>query len=984
MTKKRIIFCLWIIINFLPQQKTQAQISLQEEGSPPDHSFDLLSTGVILVDGKDEISIKTAAQLFADDIHRVSGKRIEVRETGNQSLPSTLVIAGTHENNKLIQRLAENEKIKIDSLEGEWERYLIQVVEDPFPGVEKALVVIGSDRRGTAYGLLSISEVIGVSPWYWWADVPVEKKNDLLLSIKPFISNPPSVKYRGIFINDEDWGLLPWAKRTYDPELNDIGPKTYRQVFELLLRLKANYLAPAMHEASGAFNKYPENKFIADTFGIVMGSVHPEPLLFNNASEWDTKTMGPWDYMTNKENIIKVLDQRVEENSPFENVYTVALRGLHDKAMQGNYPMEERVRLLEEAVQDQRDILKRHIDKPIEEIPQAFTPYKEVLDIYEAGLDLPEDITIVWPDDNYGYMKRLSNKKEQERAGRSGVYYHASYLGSPHDYLWLSSTPPNLMYEELSKAYSTGADRLWLLNAGDIKSCEYPITQFLAMAWNIDSFNFENTPLFHAEWLSRLYGEQYFDDLKDITTQYYHLAFSRKPEFMGWGYEWNTHKHGRERTTDTDFSFSNYMEAENRLEEYERIARLSLQIMEDLPEEAKPSFYQLLYYPVKGAELMNKMRLIAQKNRWYAFQGRAKTNYLAEQTRKYYDSLHLITQEYNSLLDGKWNHVMSMVQGVTASYFEMPRLDSISLPEDGQMELFVQNSKPVRGVENNYFLPAFNPFTDRSYFVDVFNKGATPIDWEISQFDDWIIADRSSGKTEWEDRVWISIDWEKAPKGEDIRGELIFTSGDISKRVDVSVFNPENISPSDLEGVFVEDNGVISIPGADFHRKVENEDIKMQIIDHLGYEGPSVMIGDPTAEVINPKRRDAPYVEYDFYSFNYGSVDVYTYVLPVFPLTSDRDLGFHESSTEETKYAVSIGEGPIATPSSSSPEYSQEWSENVLRNAAINKSVLHINEAGRHSVRIKMADPGMIIQKIVLDFGGMKRSYLGPPSTKVE
>ncbi len=969
---------------FLFHFGANGQIKVVPEHSDGQNIFNLLEAKGIFIDDSDDITVETAAKLFAGDIYKVTGKKIPVLDH-NRRLPAEMIIAGTIDKNALIQQLIKAKKIKVDSLRGAWERYRIQVVENPFPEVEKALVIAGSDRRGTAYGLLSISALIGVSPWYWWADVPVKERADVVLSVAPFVSDPPSVKYRGIFINDEDWGLLRWAKKTYDPELNDIGPKTYRKVFELLLRLKANYLVPAMHEASGYFNKYPANKRIADTFGIIMGSAHPEPLLFNNASEWDEKTMGPWNYLTNRENIIKVLDQRVKENSPYENVYTVGLRGIHDRAMEGGYPLAERVKLLEQAIQDQRDILKKYIDKPIEAIPQAFTPYKEVLKLYDAGLKLPEDIIIVWPDDNYGYMKRLSSKKEQQRSGGSGVYYHASYLGSPHDYLWLASTPPNLMYEELSKAYKTGADRLWLLNSGDIKSCEAPITQFLAMAWDIDKFNFENTPLFRAKWLSHIYGEKYYEELVDITTTYDHLAFTRKPEFMGWGYEWNTHKHGRERTTVTDFSFANYREAESRLQEYERIANLSLQLMKALPEEQQPSFFELLYYPVKGAELMNKMRLTAQKNRWYAFQQRAKTNILGDKTRRYYDSLQIITKRYNSLLNGKWNHVMSMVQGVTASYFEMPQIDSIDLPAKGEMGLFIQNSKPVRGVNNHYFLPAFNPFTDKRYFVDVYNKGRRPITWTVAKSADWINISQTKGSTRLEDRVWVSVDWDNAPKGKHITAALVFSSSDgDTETVQLSLFNPSDLSVEEVKGLFIEDNGYISIPGAAFHRKVESEAIKMQLVDHLGFEDRSVMLGDPTAGVINPKRSDAPYVEYDFYCFNYGSVDVYTYALPVFPLTSNRDFGFHESSTTGAKYAVSIGEGPIATPTASAPEYSQEWSENVLRNCAINKSVLHINKPGKHTLRIKVADPGMVIQKIVLDFGGMKRSYLGPPSTQVK
>lgn len=939
-------------------------------------------TTPILYDDNDELSVKTALKLFTEDVERVSGKKPAlITESGKER---NLIIVGTIGKSNIIDQLIRQNKLDVGKIKGQWERYAIQTVKNPLKGVDQALVITGSDRRGTAYGLFSISETIGVSPWYWWADVPIKHSDNIFLDVKTFSSPAPTVKYRGVFINDEDWGLLPWAKHTFDPELKDIGPKTYAKVFELLLRLKANYLCPAMHEASGAFNKYSENKVVADSFGIVMGSVHPEPLLFNNASEWDKKTMGEWNYMTNKEGILKVLDQRVKENSPYENVYTLALRGLHDKAMTGGYSLEQRVALVSEALKDQRNILKKYIDKPIEEIPQAFTPYKEVLDLYLAGLELPDDVILVWPDDNYGYMKQLSNEQERKRSGGSGVYYHASYLGIPHDYLWLSSTPPALMYEELHKAYNTGADRLWLLNAGDIKSCEFPVTLFLDMAYDINQFTFENVPNYQANWLSSIYGEQYLDDFKEITREYNRLAFTRKPEFMGWGYEWNTFSHGRERPTDTDFSFTNYKEADKRIADYTRIGAAVERIRQEIPKEAEPSFFQLLYYPVKGAELMNKKWLTAQKNRLHIAQGRSNANILRDEVKHYYDTLYKISYEYNDLMDGKWKRIMSLRQGVTASYFELPKLDSVQVSTQAGMGLVVEGQEPLKGVSSFYTLPAFNPYTDKSYFIDVFNTGEGTFDWSAHPSDDWIKVSKSAGQVTHEERIWVSVDWEKAPKGERIGGEMVFRNGDMQEIIGISLFNPANVAVRDVKGLYIEDNGVISIAGADFHRKRETDDIKMHVIDNLGIEDQSVMIGNPTAKVHNPRDPKSPGVEYDFYTFHHGPVDVYTYVLPVFPLSSDRDFGFHEQGTGQTRYAVCIDDGPVALPSSSAPEYTQAWSDNVLRNAAINKSTFYIDKPGKHTLHIKCGDPGMVIQKIVLDFGGMKKSYTGPTVTKVE
>lgn len=603
-----------------------AQVAVHEKSPETKYAFTLASprqTAAILYDASDAAVVKRAAELFAADVEAVTGRRPQVTSATGETGPA--VIVGTVGGSALIRRLSEAGKIDTAPLEGAWERYLIQTVANPLPGIRKALVIAGSDRRGAAYGLFTLSELIGVSPWYWWADVPVKKHAALHVDAPPTYSQTPSVRYRGIFLNDEDWGLTPWASQTFEPERGNIGPRTYAKVCELLLRLKANYLAPAMHPVSTSFNQIPENKLVADTFAIVMGSTHCEPLLLNTASEWDTQTMGPWNYDKNKEGINRVLTQRVRENSPYENVYTLALRGLHDGAMSTTLPMHEKVRMLQQALLDQRQILAENIDRPVETVPQAFTPYKEVLEIYSNGLELPDDVTIVWPDDNYGYMKRLSSVREQRRTGRSGVYYHVSYLGVPHSYLWFSTTPPSLMYEELRKAYDTTADRLWLLNCGDLKGSEMQVSLFLDMAWDIGRFTADNVVTYPARWLAGIFGEAYYDRLEAMTREHLRLAFPRKPEYMGWGYHWNRFDHNCEQLTDTDFSFTNYDEAPRRLEAYRKLGARAEALLHEIGDEARPAFYQLVYYPLRGAELMNRMTLGGQRNRWYARQGRAAT-----------------------------------------------------------------------------------------------------------------------------------------------------------------------------------------------------------------------------------------------------------------------------------------------------------------------------------------------------------------------
>lgn len=963
-----------------------AQVAVHEKSPETKYAFTLASprqTAAILYDASDAAVVKRAAELFAADVEAVTGRRPQVTSATGETGPA--VIVGTVGGSALIRRLSEAGKIDTAPLEGAWERYLIQTVANPLPGIRKALVIAGSDRRGAAYGLFTLSELIGVSPWYWWADVPVKKHAALHVDAPPTYSQTPSVRYRGIFLNDEDWGLTPWASQTFEPERGNIGPRTYAKVCELLLRLKANYLAPAMHPVSTSFNQIPENKLVADTFAIVMGSTHCEPLLLNTASEWDTQTMGPWNYDKNKEGINRVLTQRVRENSPYENVYTLALRGLHDGAMSTTLPMHEKVRMLQQALLDQRQILAENIDRPVETVPQAFTPYKEVLEIYSNGLELPDDVTIVWPDDNYGYMKRLSGVREQRRTGRSGVYYHVSYLGVPHSYLWFSTTPPSLMYEELRKAYDTTADRLWLVNCGDLKGSEMQVSLFLDMAWDIGRFTADNVVTYPARWLAGIFGEAYYDRLEAMTREHLRLAFPRKPEYMGWGYHWNRFDHNCEQLTDTDFSFTNYDEAQRRLEAYRQLGARAEALLHEIGDEARPAFYQLVYYPLRGAELMNRMTLGGQRNRWYARQGRAATNAVRDEVQRCYDSLQVITRGYNSLLGGKWNHMMSMRQNYdgVSSYFNLPHLATHDAAGAPRLALQVAG-EDVTGARAFHAQPAFDNYLRRTYPVEIYNRGGGTLAWTAHASEPWVVLSKSAGKTADEERITVGIDWEKAPSGNAVPAQIVFRAGEQSEKVLVSLFNPTAPSRAELRGIYVENNGCVSIPAAGCHRVRENDRIKITAVEDLGIEGPALQLGDPTAPLQIFRSRDVPCAEYDFYAFDAGSVDVYTYVLPTFPLHADRDFRIGENTNTDTKYSVQIDDGALATPSSSHVEYSQVWFESVLRNCAVNKSTLHIDKPGRHTLRIRVGDPGIVLQKIVLDFGGMKRSYLGPQSTLIE
>ena len=605
-----------------------------------------LAEATIVYHKGDASLVKHMAQVLADDIRRVTGTSPKIStHKGN----GPVIILGT---TKFTGRHRE--------LKGTWERYAIDTKDG-------CICITGSDARGLAYGVFHVSEAIGVSPWYWFADIPIDKANKRVYDYtENYVSPTPSIKYRGIFINDEDWGLKPWAAQTYEKELGDIGPKTYDRVCELILRLKGNMLAPAMHSCTGAFYSHPESQVVADKWGIMITTSHCEPLLFNNAakSEWDKAVDGEWNYETNSATILKKLDNRIRETAQYDNIYTMGLRGLHDEAMKGSKDPKVRALTLEKVMTEQRAILQKHKHKKPNLLPQIFVPYKEALDIYDAGLRVPDDITLVWPDDNYGYMKRVSNQVEQQRKGHSGVYYHLSYCGTPHDNLWISTTAPMLMYEELLKAYTAGADRYWLLNVGDIKPMEIEMQQFFDMAYDFQAFSYDNVNSYQARWLAKLFGEKHLPMFQYILDHYYRLAWDRKPEFMGYEMEWDTKEYSR--LYDTDFSFQTGT-AQKRLTDYQDICFAYDAIERELLPEQRPALFEMLGYAVHSAYQMNRKFLYAQANH------ETGNMLYAEQSKDACREIDRLLERYNTQLNGKWNQMISEVTpGYTALYQNMP------------------------------------------------------------------------------------------------------------------------------------------------------------------------------------------------------------------------------------------------------------------------------------------------------------------------
>jgi hypothetical protein len=593
----------------------------------------------IYINKNTDALILWAINELADDIKEIKGKRPEI-------IPANTISKNGIYIGEVSSDLFQSKTIQKE-LSGQWEKFFIQKEKNN-------LLVVGSDVRGTVYAVFEMAERLGISPWKWWADVHSIKKENLVLQLpQNGIISSPSVQYRGIFLNDEDWALQPWAAKTFEPETGDIGPKTYEKIFQLLLRLRANTIWPAMHPSTKGFFTIVGNKEMAQKYHVVIGSSHAEPMLRNNVDEWKPKLYGDYNYFTNKTQVDKYWQDRLDElkSAQNETIMTLGMRGVHDSKMEGAKDLKESIEMVEKIILNQREMLSNTFKKPLTAIPQAFVPYKEVLELYDNGLKVPDDITLVWPDDNYGYIRRLSNEQEQKRKGGSGVYYHISYWGRPHDYLWLSTTQPGLIWYEMTKAYENGAKKMWIVNVGDIKPAEFDMELFLDLAWNINSIKSDGINKYLKNWASREFTPKVSTDVSIVFEEYYRLASLRKPEYMGWSQT--------EPTTPVKLSDFSTAEIWNRIKAYDILIEKIDNLTALIPEERKDAWFQLVVYPVKGAAYMNHK---------FLYWNLAATTSDEKEKAKYefsaskaYQQIKELTGFYNTKLsNGKWNHMMSM------------------------------------------------------------------------------------------------------------------------------------------------------------------------------------------------------------------------------------------------------------------------------------------------------------------------------------
>ena len=923
----------------------------------------------VFVAAAEQRVVHIAAQCLADDIKRVTGAQPAV-STKAPGPGEYAVLVGTLGKSPLIDGLVARRKLNVSALRGQWEAYTVLTVDNPLPGIKHGLVLIGSDERGTAYSIFTLTQAMGVSPWAWWADVRPAPRAALYVRPGAHPQASPAVKYRGIFLNDEDWGLLPWAAKTYDPQLGDIGPKTYARVCELLLRLRANYLWPAMHEVIQAFNVYPGNKKVADDYAIYMGSSHHEPML-RNTSEYKPKTMGPWNYTTNHDTIYHFWDQRVADNGQYRNIYTIGMRGIGDVPMQGDNSVAARIKVMDQVFADQRQILARRVNPDVTKVPQVFVPYNEVLALYRGGLKVPEDVTLLWVDDNHGYIRQLSTPAEQKRPGGSGVYYHISYWGPPADYLWLNTSAPALTWEEMSKAYDYQARTIWIVNVGDLKPGEIGTDFFLDLAWDVEKYRHFDQLTYLKQWAGRTFGAARGPAIGAVLNDYYRLNSVVKPEYFNLAH--------------SGFSAVAYGdEASRRLHDFDQLVARTDALYAQMEPRLKDAFYELVVYPVRGTALFNVKALQAERSRLYARQGRVSANRCADEATAAFAQIQKETDYFNTqLAGGKWNRMMDYKprnQGV----FAMPPVGRVTPPAGSGLGVAVENDTVALSSGAPGRLPAFTSVLPRPHFVDVFSTGRQPLTWQATASAPWLVLSRASGTTPDQDRLWVSVDWPKAPADAVLTGTVTITGAGTSRQVQVRAERPARAAALAGFRGSVEADGAVAVAAAHYTRATPGAGgASWQVVPDLGRQSAAVTVLPPTA----PSRdttaanwtRQAPGLEYELEIFTPGPLSLRTYCRPTHAANAVRGLRYAVALNDEAPQIVSLEQ----TVNLEKPVASKTWAANVLRSAAIGQTRHEVQQPGRQTLRIWMIDPGVVIDKLVGATGGgqLPPSFLGPRET---
>ena len=939
------------------------------ESTPTPGAFTLAQAGAaasLYVETDDDWGVTHATHELQADIQRVTGRKPALPR-GPKSLRGDVVLIGTIGRSSLIDRLIRNHVIDVSSIRGRWESTLTQVVDRPLPGVARALVIAGSDPRGTIYGVYDLSEGIGVSPWYWWADVPVPHRDALYAKPGRWVVGPPAVKYRGIFLNDERPSLTGWVNEKY----GGYNHLFYTKVFDLLLRLRANFLWPAMWGSAFAADD-PLNAKLANEYGIVMSTSHEEPMMCAER-EWDP-SYGPWDYVTNRKRIDEFWRHCMRRVKGYQEVVTLGMRGHGDTPMSAG----DNIALLERIVADQRKILQETVNPHLDEVPQVWALYKEVQSYYEHGMRVPDDVTLLWSDDNWGDLRRLPTAAERKRSGGAGIYYHFDYVGGPRSYKWLNTNYIPKIWEQMNLAWKYGATRIWVVNVGDLKPMELPISFFMDMAWNPARFNPDDLQAYTEQWAAQQFGPEHAAEIARLLTTYTKYNARRKPELLA---------------PDT-FSLVNFNEAQRVYDEWQALTDEAEKVSQELPAAYRAAYFELVLYPVKASAIVNELYITAGKNALDAFQGRVSANDMADEARQLFAEDASLTYQYNHVLaHGKWNHMMDQTH-IGYTYWNEPPVNAMppvtrvqplagghmAVAPEGWTYAADRAFLPVR-----LRLPAFDAYNRQTRPIDIFNRGDQPFDWAAVADRPWVRLSSTSGTVSKEQRLQVSIDWGRVSAGRNDGTIVIQQQGGEAVTVYITAFDPTSPSRATLDG-FVEANHYVSINAAHFTHETAVGGARWVQIPDYG-ETLSGMTILPVTAASLPPPQDAPTLEYRMYLFDTGTVNVQAMLAPTLNFVPGRGL----------RYAMSFDDQAPVIVDALADDSQQAWATAVSDGVRKLTTMLRVASPGYHTLKFRMIDPGVALEKLIVFFSNpdarafpfmpapsgpaVPASYLGPPES---
>lgn len=984
MRKKNIFIFLTLFFGLYNQGK--AENSIEYKTAPQyirsesnENSFRIVDnhkTASIYVDPNDWKGVIRAARDLGDDVCKVSGTASGVIEKTTFEKEGVILI-GTIGKSKIIDGLISQKKIDVSEINGKWESFLIQTVDGN-------LVIAGSDKRGTIYGIYDISEKIGVSPWYWWADVPVKKNKSIYVKAGRYIQEPPKVKYRGIFINDEEPSFGEWSREKF----GGINSKMYSTIFELLLRLKANYLWPAMWGKS--FNEDdPLNPVVADEYGIVMGTSHHEPMMRSHREYTDRKNeVGPWNYSINKENLDNFFYDGLKRNKAYDNLITIGMRGDGDVAMSEGGD-EENMLVLRKVIDGQREIISKVYDKDASEIPQTWAIFTEVQRYYDKGFTVPEDVLLMFCDNNWGYIRRIGPPHERTRKGGLGLYYHIDMNGGPWNDRWINTTTIPKLREQFNLAYQTGLDALWVVNVGDLKPKELPIDFILRYAWNPDAIPADKVWDYTVNWASNIFGNEHAEEIADIVSKYSKYNLWRKPEAQA----------------TSIFSIVNHNEADRVIKLWRDLTARAENLKDKIDPEAQDAYYQLVLYPTKASAGVAEIYLAAAKNNLYAKQGRVSANDYAKRTRELFETDKQLSDYYNNFLaNGKWKNMMSdkhigYVHWYMPKENELPELQEIIPLEKPAMGIAVEGSEQAwPGASENAELPIFDILNQQKYYIDVFNRGTASFSFETETDKPWIKLSLNKGVVSKESRISVSIDWDKAPVG---KSNGIVSIKYADQIIPVSVNILKGSLPDTRESYFGSlSGGEFSIPAQKYNANIPGKKAEWILLPDLGRSEACMGIEPVTASYTNPE--EAPRLEYKVFFPETGKATVCIGILPTQDVYPQRGLRIALGVNNEEPQIIDARKGLVDT----FGEYNQvnlALSDVLKPLPPVNRELklvsahqhrrndvfdnlrwldmeIDIKEPGIHTLKIFMIDPEVVLEKIVVNPDNKYPSYFGAPA----